>query len=52
MRLLLIGTVIDEVCEENANGDVQLKENVQTSTYPCGRNLRKDQWHRLSSYIH
>lgn len=48
---LLIGTVIYEVGQENANGDVKLKEYVQTATYPCGCNLRKEHRHGLSSYI-
>ena len=48
---LLIGAVIDEVGQENANGDVKLKEYVQTATNPGGCNLRKEQRHGLSSYI-
>lgn len=37
---LLVGAVVDEICEEDADGDVELEQYVEPSSDPRRRDLR------------
>lgn len=44
---VLGGAVVDEVGEEDADGDVELEEDVEPATDPRRRDLRQEQWNGL-----
>lgn len=47
-----VGAVVDEVGEEDADGDVELEQDVEPTANPCRRNLRQEQRNGLHGSLH